>query len=509
MPPGGTWRCLKEEPGNVSRRTQEMLPGGTQRWCEEEPGDASRRNLEIFWSLWAPAHPTVEWFFPLCLRSSFNPCWIPDLILRIPTDPWLGAAAQKGFAVHFQCPQNKPGTTRVFFSGVAVSLLGSFSQQVWVRFSMAFPSHHSSMCRAKGNMGMASRISAAPNGIFQSHHGEPEPGAFPSTKGPGKQILDDPEFMECFFHHLSFFPTGISAPWDQTSQMFLTTPQCLEDAPFPLSCFKHLFQSSWWENPFVLKACKLKTGIKQLFLRIFWRSQGRERRSCCCCFLELLLGREGWICSNILGGIRASFQPYNKSCCQEIFLCGTSGICCSVQENRAPCYWSGGRADFSVWQQNWKMKWKKKKKTTTFCLDHAGILFLLLNKIHCSIGCELFHPIPNGMGWFIQDGKGEIHKHLMEPEDCSSSCLEILMFLWKSHVPGGRSHESMKTRNVPFPALPCSGSHNSFENQECSLPCSAGCKWWETVDEGNGPILPSFPFLMSLRTSFQPFQPLG
>lgn len=105
---------------NASRRNLEILQGGIWSHLEEEPGDASRRNVEILQSLSAPAHPTGEWFFLLYLRSSLNFCWIPDFILRIPTHPYLGAAAQKGL-VHLQCPQDKTSTSRVFFWNGCIS----------------------------------------------------------------------------------------------------------------------------------------------------------------------------------------------------------------------------------------------------------------------------------------------------------------------------------------------------------------------------------------------------
>lgn len=315
-------------------------------------------------------------------------------------------------------------------------------------------------------MGMASRISAASNRILQSHH---ETGAFPSTRGPGKQVLDDAELMECFFQHWSFLPIGISAPWNQTSQIFPTTPQCLDFASFPFSCFKYLLQSSWWENSFVLKACKLKTGIKQLSLRTFWRSQGRER-SCCCCLLELLLGREGWSLLHFFGGRSehlfslTTHDDARKYSCVE-----HQGSAVPCRKTELPAI---GLREELIFQFDSKIE--KSSGKIPFCLDHARILFLLLNQIHCSIQSQI--------EWLIYSGR-EIHKHLTEPEDCISSCLEILIFLWKFHIPRGWSHDSIKTRNVPCPAVP-------------------GCKWWESVDQGNDPILPSFPFLNAFRTLF-------
>lgn len=136
------------------------------------------------------------------------------------------------------------------------------------------------------------------------------------------------------------------------------------NAPFLFSCWKHLLQGCWRGKSFVLKAYELKTGMKLLFFRMFWRSWGRERSwppaaASWNCSAALLV-RKGWsLCSTFFFVIRVSFKTYNKWFCQEILFCSASGHCCSVQENRAPCYWSGGIADFSVWQQNWKIKWKK------------------------------------------------------------------------------------------------------------------------------------------------------
>lgn len=157
-----------------------------------------------------------------------------------------------------------------------------------------------------------------------------------------------------------------------------------------------------------------------------------------------------------------------------------------------------------VWGKSWffslTAKLKNQVEKNPFCLDHAGILFLLLNQIHCSIGCELIHPIPNGMVDLFRKEK--------------ERCTNILWSLRTAALAAWRSWYSYENLTdgamIPWkpgicPALPCSGSHNSFENQECSLLCNAGCKWWESVDSGNVPILPSFPFLNALRTSFQPF----
>lgn len=294
------------------------------------------------------------------------------------------------------------------------------------------------------------------------------------------------------------FSIGISAPWDQTSQMLPTTPQCLEDAPFPHLCFKHLFQNSWWERSFVLKAYELKTGIKQLLLRMFWRSQGMERSSCCCCcLLELLLGREGWSLLHFyFWGDQSIF-----SALKQMILPGNV----SVWSIRDLLFHAGKQSSLLlVWGKSWffslTAKLKNQMEKKPFCLDHAGILFLLLNQIHCSIRCELFHHNPKWNGWFIQEGKGDIHKHLMELQDCSSSSLEILIFQWKISLMEPWFYEDQEC------SLPCPAVGATIPVKSRNVPCSAGCKWWESVDYWNGPILPSFPFLNALRTSFQPFQ---
>lgn len=136
------------------------------------------------------------------------------------------------------------------------------------------------------------------------------------------------------------------------------------NAPFPFSHREHLYQGWWRGKLFVLRGCEPKIGIKCFFFWMFWRSQGRERSwppaaaSWNCSAVQLV--RKGWrLCSTFFFVIRLSLKTYNKWCCQETFFCSASGHCCSVQENRAPCYRSRGIADFSVWQQNWKIKWKK------------------------------------------------------------------------------------------------------------------------------------------------------
>lgn len=136
------------------------------------------------------------------------------------------------------------------------------------------------------------------------------------------------------------------------------------NACFPFSSWKYFLQDCWRCKSLVLRACESEKGIKSFLFGMFWSSWCRKRSQFPAAsswnWSAALLVRKAWsLCSSFFFVIRVSFKTYNKWCCQEIFFCSASGHCCSIWENRAACYWSWRIADFSVWQQNWKIKWKK------------------------------------------------------------------------------------------------------------------------------------------------------
>lgn len=74
--------------------------------------------------------------------------------------------------------------------------------------------------------------------------------------------------------------------------------------------------------------------------------------------------------------------------------------CVEHQGSAVPCRKTElpyiGLGEELIFQSDSKIE-KSSGKNPPFCLDHAGILFLLLNQLHCSVRREIFHPIPDGM----------------------------------------------------------------------------------------------------------------